>query len=94
MAKVLPLTSGPRLADAATAFLNRRDLDADTLRSYRQTLTRLRTELGGDALLTDLTAEQTATVFTAAWGNAAARTWNRHRSAVRSFPTGPPRGGA
>ncbi|WP_327591096.1 site-specific integrase [Nonomuraea sp. NBC_00507] len=87
MAKVLPLTGGPALADAATTFLNRRDLDADTLRSYRQTLTCLRTELGDGALLTDLTAEQTTAVFTAAWGNAAARTWNRHRSALRSFTT-------
>ncbi|GIH26275.1 hypothetical protein Aph01nite_45850 [Acrocarpospora phusangensis] len=87
MATVLPLTGGPTLADAATVFLNRRDLDADTLRSYRQTLTRLRAELSDGALLTDLTAEQTAAVFAVAWGNAAARTWNRHRSAVRSFTT-------
>lgn len=87
MAKVLPLTGSPTLAEAATAFLNRRDLDADTLRSYRQTLTRLRTELGGGVLLTDVTAEQTAAVFTAAWGDAAARSWNRHRSALRSFIT-------
>ncbi|WP_246074559.1 hypothetical protein [Nonomuraea terrae] len=67
-AKVLPLTSGPTLADAAAAFLNRRDLDGDTLRSYRQTLTRLCTELGRGVLLTDLTAEQTAAVFATAWG--------------------------
>ncbi|MFI7640510.1 tyrosine-type recombinase/integrase [Nonomuraea sp. NPDC049400] len=87
MAQVLPLAGGPTLADAATAFLNRRDLDADTLRSYRQTLTRLRTELGDGVLLADLTAEQTAAVFTAVWENAAARTWNRHRSALRSFTT-------
>ena len=32
-----------------------------------------------------LTAEQTAAVFTAAWDSAAARTWNRHRSTLRSF---------
>lgn len=86
-AKVLPLTGGPTLTDAATAFLNRQDLDADTLRSYRQTLARLRTELGDGVLLTDLTAEQTAAVFTTAWGNTAPRTWNRHRSALRSFTT-------
>ncbi|WP_406314647.1 hypothetical protein OHA77_40065 [Streptosporangium sp. NBC_01639] len=65
-AKVLPLTGGPTLTDAATAFLNRRDLDADTLRSYRQTLARLRTVLGDGILLTDLTAERTAAVFTTA----------------------------
>ncbi|SDH36163.1 hypothetical protein SAMN05421869_102107 [Nonomuraea jiangxiensis] len=45
MAKVLPLTGGPTLAEAATAFLSRRDLDADALRSYRQTLTRPRTRV-------------------------------------------------
>ncbi|MFG2076368.1 tyrosine-type recombinase/integrase [Nonomuraea maritima] len=87
MAQVLSLTGGPTLADAATAFLNRRDLDADTLRSYSQTLTRLRTEFGDGVLLADLTAEQTAVVFITVWGNTAARTWNRHRSALRSFTT-------
>ncbi|MFI7135783.1 hypothetical protein ACIBQ1_59770 [Nonomuraea sp. NPDC050153] len=81
MAQILPLTGDPTLAEAATAFLNRRDLDAGTLRSYRRTLTRLRTGLGDGVLLTDLTVEKTAVVFTAAWGNAAPRTWNRHRSA-------------
>ncbi|MGN9788625.1 tyrosine-type recombinase/integrase [Nonomuraea sp. ZG12] len=87
MTRILPLTGGPTLADATTAFLNRRDLDADTLRSYRQTLTRLRAELGDGVLLSDLAAEQVAAVFTTAWSEAAARTWNRHRSALRSFTT-------
>ncbi|MEU6719731.1 hypothetical protein ABZ897_50460 [Nonomuraea sp. NPDC046802] len=86
-AKVLPLTGGPSLTDAATAFLNRRDLDADTLRSYRQTLTRLRTELGDGVLLGDLTAEQTATVFTAVWENAAPAPG----TATAPSPPGPPR---
>lgn len=75
------------LGRAAGEFLARRDLDGDTIRSYRQTLTRLRRQLGDDAALTQLTAEQTADVFEAAWGGAAARTWNRHRSALRSFTT-------
>jgi rhamnogalacturonyl hydrolase YesR len=34
-----------------------------------------------------VTAEQAAVAFAAAWGHAAARTWNRHRSALRSFTT-------
>ncbi|MEV4188810.1 hypothetical protein AB0J28_45995, partial [Streptosporangium canum] len=66
------------VAEAAEAFLARRDLDADTLRSYGQTLRRLRRELGDTVPLTQVTAEQTAAVFTAAWDGAAARTWNRH----------------
>ncbi|GAA2212157.1 hypothetical protein GCM10009850_076190 [Nonomuraea monospora] len=41
-------------------------------RSYRRTLTRLRTERGDGVLPADLTAA----VFTTAWENAAARTWN------------------
>lgn len=35
--------------------------------------------------MASLTAGQVAGVFATAWGGAAARTWNRHRSAVRSF---------
>jgi len=34
-----------------------------------------------------LTPVEVARAFTMAWGTAAARTWNRHRSAVRSFST-------
>jgi hypothetical protein len=40
-ARILPLAP-VTLAAAATEFLARRDLDADTIRSYAQTLTRLR----------------------------------------------------
>ncbi|MGI5201230.1 tyrosine-type recombinase/integrase [Spirillospora sp. CA-108201] len=75
------------LAEAAEAFLARRDLDADTLRSYGQALRRLRRELGDTVPLGQVSAEQAAAVFTAAWDGAAARTWNRHRSALRSFTT-------
>ena len=32
-----------------------------------------------------MTAERVSRVFAVAWGTAAARTWNRHRAAVRSF---------
>ncbi|MEU8804770.1 tyrosine-type recombinase/integrase [Spirillospora sp. NPDC048819] len=79
--------SGATLAEAADAFLARRDLDADTLRSYGQMLRRLRSELGDIVPLAQLSAEQAAGVFIAAWDEAAPRTWNRHRSALRSFTT-------
>lgn len=64
--RVADALAGP--LEAATALLNRQDLDGDTLRSYRQTLPHLCTELGGGVLLTDLTAEQTAAVFATARG--------------------------
>ncbi|GAA1580566.1 site-specific integrase [Actinomadura kijaniata] len=83
-ARAVPVAS-VTLAEAADAFLARRDLDADTLRSYGQTMRRLRREFGDPAPLAQVTAEQTATLFDHAWGDAAARTWNRHRSALRSF---------
>ncbi|MFZ3496018.1 sigma-70 family RNA polymerase sigma factor [Streptomyces sp. 5.8] len=76
---------GPALGRAAEGFLGRADLDAATVRSYGQTLRRLRLGLGDGTPLSGLTAEEVARVCTAAWGSAAARTWNRHRSAVRSF---------
>ncbi|WP_436757795.1 sigma-70 family RNA polymerase sigma factor [Streptosporangium sp. V21-05] len=73
------------LAEAATAFLARDDLDAATVRSYRQTMNRLRRDLGDDIPLPDVTAARVAEIFGAAWGDAAPATWNRHRGAVRSF---------
>jgi site-specific recombinase XerD len=85
-AQIVPLPA-VTLGRAAREFLARRDLDADTIRSYRQTLTRLCRELGDDIALTQLTAEQAAELFETAWGGAAARTWNRHRSTLRSFTT-------
>lgn len=86
---------GVTLADGAGQFLARRDLDTGTLRSYGQTLRRLRQALGDDAPLSRLTPDQVAAVFTAAWDQCAARTWNRHRAALRSLATwasGPARG--
>ncbi|GIG61905.1 hypothetical protein Lfu02_62770 [Longispora fulva] len=77
--------SGRTLGWAAEAFLDRDDLDPATARSYDQTLRRLRLSLGADLPLTALTAAEVARVFATAWGAAAATTWNRHRSAVRSF---------
>ncbi|MER6171522.1 RNA polymerase sigma factor [Streptosporangium sp. NPDC001681] len=77
--------SAVTLAEAADAFLAREDLDAASLRSYRQTMSRLRRDLGDDIPLRDVTAGQVAEVFATAWESAAAATWNRHRGAVRSF---------
>ncbi|MGY0231915.1 site-specific integrase [Longispora urticae] len=77
--------AGSTLAAAARDFLARDDLDPATLRSYTQTLRRLRLALGDSVPLADLTAADVARACATAWGSAAARTWNRHRSTVRSF---------
>jgi RNA polymerase sigma factor (sigma-70 family) len=77
--------SGVTLGEAVRDFLAREDLDAATIRSYGQTLRRLCLAVGERLPLASLTADQVARVFTTAWGGAAAKTWNRHRSAVRSF---------
>lgn len=87
-AEEIPATAGPpgaTLGRAAEDFLGREDLDAATVRSYGQTLRRLRLALGDSTPLPSLTADRVARVCAAAWGAAAARTWNRHRAAVRSF---------
>jgi len=49
---------------------------------------RLRRELGNGTPLSQVTAEQTAAVFTAAWDGAAARTCPRPRAGLRSVTTG------
>ncbi|MFD0415974.1 sigma-70 family RNA polymerase sigma factor [Streptomyces sp. NPDC127108] len=76
---------GPTLGRAARDFLHRDDLTAPTIRSYTQTLRRLCRSLGERQPLHSLTPQQVAQVFAATWADAAATTWNRHRSAVRSF---------
>ncbi|GAA2220778.1 hypothetical protein GCM10010232_00720 [Streptomyces amakusaensis] len=76
---------GPTLAEAADAFLAQDTMDPATARSYGQTLRRLRTALGDRRPVSGITADDIAGVFALAWGGAAATTWNRHRSAVRSF---------
>jgi RNA polymerase sigma factor (sigma-70 family) len=73
------------LAQATEDFLARDDLNPATKRSYAQTLRRLCLALGDTRPLASLTAEDVTGVFQVSWGDAAARTWNRHRSAVRSF---------
>nr|WP_214327047.1 sigma-70 family RNA polymerase sigma factor [Nonomuraea sediminis] len=73
------------LGQAVDAFLARDDLDAGTIRSYGQTLRRLRLDLGAGTRLAEVDAARVARVFAVAWGSVAPRTWNRHRAAVRSF---------
>lgn len=80
-----PAASGPTLGEAADGFLSRDDLDAETIRSYGQTMRRLRLDLGPSTPLAEVSAHQVARVFAVAWGTAAPKTWNRHRAAVRSF---------
>jgi predicted RNA polymerase sigma factor/site-specific recombinase XerD len=77
--------SGITFGQAAQDFLGRDDLDAGTIRSYGQTLRRLCLTLGDQMPLASLTADHVTRVFATAWGQAAAKTWNRHRSAIRSF---------
>ncbi len=78
-------TDAVTLGVAARDFLARDDLDAQTIRSYGQTMRRLCLALGERLPLTSLTADAVARVFETAWGGAAAATWNRHRAAIRSF---------
>ncbi|MFJ1703225.1 sigma-70 family RNA polymerase sigma factor [Kitasatospora sp. NPDC088346] len=86
-AEELSVPGPPRvtLGAATRDFLARDDLDAATLRSYGQTLRRLGLAVGDQVPLASVTPEQVARVFATVWGGAAARTWNRHRAAVRSF---------
>ncbi|MFD5702517.1 sigma-70 family RNA polymerase sigma factor [Streptomyces lasiicapitis] len=78
-------TPGPTLAQAAQDFLARDDLTTPTIRSYAQTLRRLSRSLGEQQPLHSMTPQQVTHVFATTWTDVAATTWNRHRSAVRSF---------
>ncbi|MBC9714759.1 RNA polymerase sigma factor [Streptomyces sp. TRM66268-LWL] len=80
-----PAPAGPTLGSLSRSFLSDAGLDAATVRSYGQTLGRLGRTLGEALPAAELTADQVAEMFAATWAGAAARTWNRHRSAVRSF---------
>ena len=80
-----PEPAGRTLGEAIGEFLARDDLDAATLRSYGQTLTRLGRAVGEQLPLAAVTPEQVTRACVTAWGDAAARTWNRHVSAIRSF---------
>jgi RNA polymerase sigma factor (sigma-70 family) len=79
--------AGITVGEAARTFLARSDLNPATLRSYGQTLDRMCRALGERVPLAEVTGEQVARACTAAWGESAARTWNRHVSAIRSFGT-------
>ncbi|MCO1661168.1 sigma-70 family RNA polymerase sigma factor [Pseudonocardia humida] len=80
-----PAGGGPGLGEAAAAFLARPGPSPGTVRSYRQTLDRLRRDLGDDLPLCALSPEAVARVFASAWSRAAPATWNRHRAALRAF---------
>ncbi|MEV6965540.1 sigma-70 family RNA polymerase sigma factor [Hamadaea sp. NPDC051192] len=86
-AESLPDDAPPSLTlgQATGEFLRREDLDAQTLRAYAQTLRRLCLAVGEGLPLAELTPDRVAQTFELAWAGAAARTWNRHRAAVRSF---------
>ncbi|CAM3315602.1 DUF6596 domain-containing protein [Kibdelosporangium persicum] len=84
-ASIVPASTGPTLGDATRDFLARPDLNAATVHSYGQTLRRLSRALGEQLPLRSLKSEHVARVFATAWQDAAPRTWNRHRSAIRSF---------
>lgn len=74
---------GPTLGPTVDDFLA--GLAPATARSYGQTLTRLRRDLGDATPLAHLDADRVDRVCTTAWAHTAARTWNRHRAAVRAF---------
>ncbi|SEL15386.1 sigma-70 family RNA polymerase sigma factor [Streptacidiphilus jiangxiensis] len=76
---------GRQLGQAADEFLAGTGWGAATRRSYAQTMHRLCAGLGATAPLDEVTADQVARVFRAAWGAAAPATWNRHRATLRSF---------
>jgi RNA polymerase sigma factor (sigma-70 family) len=77
--------SGITLGEAADDFLARGDLDSATVRSYGQTLRRLRRTLGDRLPMAALTTDEVARAFQTAWSAAAPATWNRHVAACRSF---------
>ncbi|MEU9134061.1 DUF6596 domain-containing protein, partial [Kitasatospora sp. NPDC048540] len=77
--------AGPTLGAAVEGFLARGDLGPATVRSYRQTLGRLGSALGDRLPVEALTAARVTEAFESLWRGTAARTWNRHRAAVRSF---------
>ena len=76
--------TGPALGDRVEGFLAA-GWSAATVRAYGQTLHRIRRSVGDRTPLAALTAARVAEVFATAWPDASARTWNRHRSAVRAF---------
>ena len=86
-ASALPTSAetGRSLGAAVAGFLGRDELDAGTRRSYGQTLERLSRTIGPSAAVASLDPAQVERAFTTAFGHTAPKTWNRHRSALRSF---------
>lgn len=84
-ADTAPDASEPTVVEAMRGFLDHGRLSGEAVRSYGQTLRRLSRSLGGQTPLSSVTAEQVAQVFELAWAHAAPATWNRHRSALRTF---------
>jgi RNA polymerase sigma factor (sigma-70 family) len=86
-ASALPTSvqTGPSLGEAVSAFLDRAELGSGTRRSYAQTLQRLSRTIGASAMLTVVDPAQVERAITTAFGQTAPKTWNRHRSALRSF---------
>lgn len=76
---------GRTIGQATDEFLRRHDLDPQTLRAYGHTLRRLSVAVGHTLALAALDSGRIADAFAACWPDAAARTWNRHRAAIRSF---------
>ncbi|MEV6494314.1 sigma-70 family RNA polymerase sigma factor, partial [Actinoplanes sp. NPDC051633] len=74
---------GPALGAAISEFLS--GLSPATARAYGQTLQRVRRSLGDRTPLSVVTADRVTAVFDTTWAHTSARTWNRHRAAVRSF---------
>jgi RNA polymerase sigma factor (sigma-70 family) len=85
-AAALPIAdAGWSLGSAVADFLARDDLGTEARRSYTKTLGRLSLSLGPSVALTSLTPAEIEQVFSTAYGHTAPKTWNRHRSAWRSF---------
>jgi hypothetical protein len=81
-----PAGAGLILREALEAFLScPRCANSNTRRAYAAVLDRALDHLGPDRALAEVTGEELAEMFTAAWGGSAPATWNRNRAAVSSW---------
>lgn len=83
--RLRPAREVSRLEEAVDAFLAQPDLAPSSVRSYAQTLGRLRDALGADRPLDRLGARELEHAALDAWGALAPATWNRHVATLRSF---------
>jgi integrase len=81
---VTAITAGRTLGAAVDAFLSAPRPDS-TARAYAGTLERLSARLGRDRSFASVTDDELAGTADELWGHLAARTWNRHVAAIRSF---------